>query len=394
MAKRTYGTGTMRLRGRNWYIGYRANGKQRWEAAGPDRTAAEALLHERLAAARRGRVHERGVRQFGDVADAWLVAREADSELTPRTVEIDRSILACHLKPALGADAVDEIDSELLTEYKAAKLKGANRGGEPLPVAGHAKEGVALAPRSVNQQLTALSHVFDFALGKGWIERNPMTTVKRVSERLDPPEPLEPEQVRALLNGVKNDEYRVLVLTLARLGLRLGEALSLQKKDYIQRSRVLKVRRTLRRDGGKVVMGLYPKTRAGMRDLKVSEAFHTILMDHMEATATKGANGNGSDLIFTNKLGNVINPTNFRRRAWATAVEKAGLPHITPHHLRHTYASEQIAMNEPDTAIAYRLGHRDSSVTRRIYGHVFARHREEAADLTIYDYEPADVDPT
>ena len=393
MPKRTYGTGTMRLRGRNWYVGYRVNGAQKWEAAGPDRAAAEAVLHDRLAAARRGRTPRPSGRLFGDVAADWLRARETDSDLSARTVEIDEIALRCHLQPALGDDRIDDIDADLVKQYKAAKLTGANpRNGEALPVAGRAKEGALLSARSVNQHLTVLGQVFDHALDKGWIERNPMGLVKRAPERPDPVEPLERAQVRALLDAFKDDEYRMLVSTMARLGLRLGEALALQETDYIAGARVLKVRRTLNRDGGKVRVGLYPKTRAGARDLKVTDSFHTALTSYMDGRTSK-PNGNG--LLFSNHTGGIINPSNFRSRAWARAIRKAELPDsVTPHHLRHTYASEQIAANAPDTALAYRLGHRDSSVTRRIYGHIFARHREEAADLTIYDDEPADVDPT
>lgn len=401
MAKRrTYGTGSLRLRGRKWYIGYRVPGQphQQWEPASPDRKEAEALLHERLAAVRRNE-HQgsRGRRRgllFGDVADEWLVRRAGNPKLSPRTVEIDKIALDCHLRPAFGMDRLDEIDADAIDQYKDAKLAGVHPvSREPLPVAGKGHAGKPLSPRSVNQHLSVLSQVFKHAQRRYGIDHNPVRLVDRVPEEAELVEPLERDQVRALIAAIEDEGYRMLVSTLARLGLRLGEALALRGSDYMADKRVLRVRRTLRREGGKVRAGDYPKTRAGQRNLTVSDGFHADLVAHMNSPAHSGV-GTERDLIFCNDLGDVINPSNFRTRVWAPAVETAGLPPgITPHHLRHTYASEQIAANEPDTAIAYRMGHRDSNVTRKIYGHIFARHRDEAADLTVYDDEPADVDP-
>jgi integrase len=398
VAKRTYGTGTLRLRGRVWYIGYRDDGKQRWEAAGRDKHEAEALLHERLAAVRRGerRSGRRRGQVFGDVADEWLSRRETNPALTPRTVELDRIALDCHLRPAFDADLLDAIDADAIEQYKEAKLRGVHPDtGKPLPVAGGGRTGKPLSARSVNQHLTVMGQVFRYARRKGLVQGDPVSLVDRASEQSKPVEPLERDQVRALMAVIEDDGHRMLVSVLVRLGLRLGEALALRGDDYLRDQRVLRVRRTLRREGGKVKVGTYPKTRAGQRDLKVSKGFHDRLVAHMDDPASCGAAGTQNDLIFCNEASDVINPSNFRSRVWIPAVKAAGLPAgVTPHHLRHTYASEQIAANEPDTAIAYRLGHRDSSVTRKIYGHIFARHRDEAADLTIYDDEPADVDPS
>jgi integrase len=406
MAKRrTYGTGSLRLRGRKWYIGYRVPGQphQQWEPASPDRKEAEALLHERLAAVRRSEDQgSRGRRRgllFEDVADEWLARRKGNPKLSPRTVEIDKIALDCHLRPAFGMDRLDEIDADAIDQYKDAKLAGVHPvSREPLPVAGKGRAGKPMSPRSVNQHLSVLSQVFRHAQRRHGIEHNPARLVDRVKEEPELVEPLERDQVRALIAAIEDEGYRMLVSTLARLGLRLGEALALRGSDYMADERVLKVRRTLRREGGKVRAGDYPKTRAGQRDLTVSDGFHADLMAHM-SSAHSGA-GTERDLIFCNELLDVINPSNFRSRVWAPALEAAGLPEATtPHHLRHTYASEQIAANAADTAIAYRMGHRDSNVTRKFYGHIFARHRDEAADLTVYDDEPvhadepADIDP-
>ncbi|MDM8125285.1 tyrosine-type recombinase/integrase [Mediterraneibacter glycyrrhizinilyticus] len=52
------------------------------------------------------------------------------------------------------------------------------------------------------------------------------------------------------------------------------------------------------------------------------------------------------------------------------AVSDAGLPaKATPHSLRHTNATLQIANGVPLTTVAGNLGHADSATTTKIYAH-------------------------
>jgi integrase len=55
--------------------------------------------------------------------------------------------------------------------------------------------------------------------------------------------------------------------------------------------------------------------------------------------------------------------------AWAKAVEIAGLVGYTPHSLRHTVATNLLRAGRPLLEVSKLLGHRDSSITERVYGH-------------------------
>jgi integrase len=50
-------------------------------------------------------------------------------------------------------------------------------------------------------------------------------------------------------------------------------------------------------------------------------------------------------------------------------LEKAGLRHIRIHDLRHTFASLLLQAGVPITYVSQHLGHRDASITLKVYAH-------------------------
>jgi integrase len=79
-------------------------------------------------------------------------------------------------------------------------------------------------------------------------------------------------------------------------------------------------------------------------------------------------------------------------RYWAEAVEAAGLRHIKLHAARHTCATLMHLQGVPVAVIAAWIGHKDASLTVRLYAHSqFAALQEAGASLdrvvTICDTE-------
>ena len=70
-----------------------------------------------------------------------------------------------------------------------------------------------------------------------------------------------------------------------------------------------------------------------------------------------------NDLLFTAPEGGVLRNTNFRPRFFDPAAEKAGLPGLTPHELRHTAASLAIAAGANVKAVQQILGHASAAMT-------------------------------
>jgi hypothetical protein len=57
------------------------------------------------------------------------------------------------------------------------------------------------------------------------------------------------------------------------------------------------------------------------------------------------------------------------RKTFNRILDKAELRHRGPHQVRHTFASQLLQDGGPITYVSRQLGHRDSSITPRIYAH-------------------------
>jgi integrase len=65
--------------------------------------------------------------------------------------------------------------------------------------------------------------------------------------------------------------------------------------------------------------------------------------------------------------------------AFAKTVAESGLPRLTPHGLRHTWATAALEAGEHLRAVADHLGHSDTAVTDRIYTHTVRRVQDTTA---------------
>ena len=65
------------------------------------------------------------------------------------------------------------------------------------------------------------------------------------------------------------------------------------------------------------------------------------------------------------------------RRAFRTAIKRAGLKDFRPHDIRHSYATEMLAQGLSLGEIGHLLGHRSVSMTRR-YAHLVESRSNEA----------------
>jgi integrase len=98
------------------------------------------------------------------------------------------------------------------------------------------------------------------------------------------------------------------------------------------------------------------------------------LRDHFDE-----ANISSDGLVFASPKGRPLRYSNFRRRQWTTAVERAGLSGLEIHELRHTAASLMINQGGDPKLVQTQLGHSSISITYDIYGHLFPDRLDELA---------------
>jgi integrase/recombinase XerD len=88
------------------------------------------------------------------------------------------------------------------------------------------------------------------------------------------------------------------------------------------------------------------------------------------------------DLVFCNEFGEPLDRTAIGRDVLASALKRAEIAkQITPHGLRHTYASTLIMLGRDVPQVSKYLGHSDVYVTLTVYTHFVQRKHDTMDDL-------------
>lgn len=122
-----------------------------------------------------------------------------------------------------------------------------------------------------------------------------------------------------------------MVLMAAFTGLRWGELLALRRRHVVlDGGALVRVRTSLAEVDGKLVEGP-PKSAAGRRDVAIPAAIVPDLQVHLDEWSEDGAEGR----VFVGPLGATPRRGNFQAK-WRQAIDKAGVPGLHFHDLRHT----------------------------------------------------------
>ena len=130
------------------------------------------------------------------------------------------------------------------------------------------------------------------------------------------------------------------------------------------------------------------KTDAGMREVDMLPLLREILTEHKAASEKTAPD----DPVFITSTGTARSRHNLRQDVVEPVVTRANrlveerglqpLPlGITPHKLRHTFASILIAIGKDPTYVMQQLGHTDPAFTLRAYSHMMRRRDEERDEL-------------
>lgn len=126
------------------------------------------------------------------------------------------------------------------------------------------------------------------------------------------------------------------------------------------------------------------KTKSGTRVVPINPQVVAALRqwrsEQAERRLARGEEWNGGDFVFTTQDGRAYHPSSFDDRLAKLAIG-AGLPCVSPHELRHTFASRCLEMNMPVKLVASMLGHSKVETTQNLYQHISpaVAHREADA---------------
>jgi integrase len=239
------------------------------------------------------------------------------------------------------------------------------------------------APSTVRQVYTILRAILDTAVRDGLLARNPVAAVKRPKVTATEAAFLTPAQVRALLAAAQGSRYAPLFALLVNTGLRRGEALALHWKDVDLETGLLKVRGTLARVDGELVV-TDTKTEKSRRAVPLSPAAVGILREvrqrQREERLRAGSKWVRTPYVFTTEFGEPCDPRN-ALRALKTAAATASLPGVGLHTLRHSAASVMLTNGVPLKVVSDVLGHASIAITGDVYGHVSPEVSRGALDV-------------
>jgi integrase len=91
-----------------------------------------------------------------------------------------------------------------------------------------------------------------------------------------------------------------------------------------------------------------------------------------------GTDWSDEDLVFTDAVGRALRGNHILQRQFAPLLQRAGLPSIRLHDLRHTAASLLAHQGVHVTVVSRLLGHSSTSMTLDIYSHVFPEAQRDA----------------
>lgn len=247
--------------------------------------------------------------------------------------------------------ARDIADLSTVAESDVAAFVEALRSG--------ADGGSSLSPSSTNRAVVAVRGWHRFEVREGRAANDPAAAVRPAGAAKRLPKAIAIDDVERLLAGASAAEGvlglrdRALVEVLYGTGARISEAIGLTVDDV-----------DLNRDAPSI--HLFGK---GRKERVVPVGSYAI--DALEAYLVRGrpvlaGHGRGNAALFLNQRGNPLS----RQSAWAVLQDAAAraklATHISPHTLRHSYATHLLAGGADVRVVQELLGHA-SVTTTQIY---------------------------
>jgi integrase len=192
------------------------------------------------------------------------------------------------------------------------------------------------------------------------------------------------EEVERFFRAARETRLFALYAVAALTGLREGELLGLRWQDVEKDAKgrpVLRVRQKLVRSSKGVSFERGTKTGKG-RAVRLPALGVAALKEHrkrqLEDRLKAGTRWKETGLVFTSTRSTYIDPSNLSNKYLRKVLEKAELPRVRFHDLRHGFATVLFKeADAPAKMVAEMLGHADISMTLNTYTHYLPTMQEE-----------------
>jgi integrase/recombinase XerD len=285
-------------------------------------------------------------------------------EPPPLDAAIDRFLDYLLIEKGLARTTLESYSRDL--QRYAAFLSRSGRAGvsdEDAPLLlRHLIElrGSGLNARSRARHLVTLRGFYRFLHREGFLARDPARLIELPKTVLKLPDVLSVEQVRRLLNAPSGDapagiRDAAMLEVLYAAGLRVSELVGLKTAD-------------VHLDAGFVrVLGKGAKERV----VPIGQYARERVLFYLEHARGRLLKGRASAFLFIGRGGRPLTRQGFWKILKGYAAAAGLLQRVTPHSLRHSFASHLLERGADLRAVQMMLGHADIATTQ-IYTHVAA----------------------
>lgn len=224
-------------------------------------------------------------------------------------------------------------------------------------------------PTTLNRYISLLNGLLTWAYDFGYIaEKIHVRSFPEKEQKRDPSqEYLETDELRSVLDQLQGTMAYYVCKFLALTGCRIGEASALTLNDiddrYVYINKAYKVQNGIST----------PKTIHSVRNIYIQPELQALLKEYKEwRLLYMMAYGIRSDLLFFSARGSYYTAQHFARSLYKVNCPK----HLHPHIFRHTHTALLAEQGMSLEAIARRLGHSSSQITKDIYFHITEKLKE------------------
>ncbi|TAM37544.1 MAG: site-specific integrase [Rhodanobacter sp.] len=277
---------------------------------------------------------------FREFAETWF--KESEPRWRKRYHAAVRDELDKHLLPWFGDKPIPDIGRADILGFRAefARRKG--------------RRGALVSAKRINKVIGVFSSILNEACDRQGVP-SPARGIKPLKQKRSEILPFSLAEVDLMVATVRQD-YRAYLIVRFFTGLRTGEVNGLQWQDIDFAENLMKVERSVSRDGDGEL-----KTEGSHRVIQMVPQVRAALQAHL-ATKTESC-----PWVFSTRHGNPIDAVNFTNRVWYPLLRLLGLRLRAPYQTRHTAATLMLAAGENPEWVAHTLGHSTTEMLFRVY---------------------------
>src|SRR5438094_1361793 len=219
------------------------------------------------------------------------------------------------------------------------------------------------------RKLATLRSFYKFLIRRGVVSVNPLSTIRTPKQEKRLPKCLDLEQVQKLLDAPGDADLlaardKAMLEVLYSSGIRVSELVELKMEDLDLNEGVLRVTGKGRKDR---------LTPIGSQAIKAVQKYFEMRQQDPRFQAE------GSTRVFLNKHGDALSTRSVRRKLDKYLVQAGLDPGISPHTLRHSFATHLLNNGADLRSVQELLGHQSLSTTQ-VYTHLTTSRMKEVYD--------------